>query len=590
MKYDVFISCKSEDYPLAEEVYAYLTDKGFSVFLSSKELRQLGKTEYMDAISKALDDSYHLLVVASSAANIESRWVRFEWSTFLNEQLSGRKQGQIFTLLKDVSVSELPLKLRCFESLTIDNYKDRILPYVETPEYQEREEEKKLQEAKGASNLSPCKQESSNTHLNYDVEPVAIISEGKYGGCGTCEPPRPTKTPSSVGKSLVFNPISGEFEYRATPPERDIIPVIEMTCQPFYGSDPNSIPQHSKKTVNYLPKPPEDLSRDSVHQVDVCSAPTKGAIRGVIDGILEVCGTMFGSFLRLFTSSLSANSGLLVSDDSIRGKKQKTIESHSVYSSVFAPAEVAPNQRVMVQVYLHFYEETDKVKELANEADKYAERRGYEPLEVKLKNGDTIEIDLNVNGDTLCYSNRKKVVWQGSFVKRTFDFLVPPDLAVRELSCSVNIFVNGAIAGEMLFLTNIVDTPRKLNTNVDAKPTKKLFISYSHKDQLFAERIAKIHEALGIDVFFDKHRLKAGYIYSEEISQFIKEADTFVLCWSENAAKSDYVEKERQEALALAYPQCKPRERATLRIHPYNIEPHAAPPADMIEHYHFEEL
>lgn len=262
----------------------------------------------------------------------------------------------------------------------------------------------------------------------------------------------------------------------------------------------------------------------------------------------------------------------------------------SVYSSVFAPAEVACNQHVIVQVYLHLQEEAEHVKELATEADKNAERRGYEPLEVKLRKGDNVEIELNINGNTLLYNSRKSVTWQGSFVKRSFDYIIPSDIDVYELSCSVNVFVNGAVAGEMIFITNIVDAPRKLNTNIIAKPTKKLFISYSHKDIKSAEKIAKIHEALGIDVFFDKHRLKAGYIYSEEISRFIQTADTFVLCWSENAAESDYVEKERKEALSLAYPQTKPREQASLRIHPYNIEPHATPPADMIEHYHFEEL
>jgi len=261
-----------------------------------------------------------------------------------------------------------------------------------------------------------------------------------------------------------------------------------------------------------------------------------------------------------------------------------------VRSSVFAPAEVAPKQHMMVQVYLHLPEETEKVKGLATEADRKAERRGYEPLEVKLKKGDSVEIELNINGDKLLYNNRKTVTWQGSFVKRAFNYLVPSDINVSELSCSVNIFVNCAVVGEMIFLTSIVDIPRQLNTNVHTKPTKKLFISYSHKDIKEAEKIAKIHEAQDIDVFFDKHRLKAGYIYSEEISRFIQTADTFVLCWSENAAESEYVQKERQEALALAYPQRQPREHANLSIRPFNIEPHAAPPADMVEYYHFEEL
>lgn len=201
----------------------------------------------------------------------------------------------------------------------------------------------------------------------------------------------------------------------------------------------------------------------------------------------------------------------------------KVIESHSVYSSVFAPAEVAPKQHMMIQVYIHLPEETDEVKEFANEADKNAERRGYEPLEVKLKKNDSVEIELNIDGDSLHYNSRKTVTWRGSFVKRAFDFVVPSDFAVSELYCSVNIFVNSVIAGEMMFLTNIVDSPRQLNTNILARPTKKLFISYSHKDIKSAEKIAKIHEALGIEVFFDKHRLKADTSFSRRYRNSFKQ-------------------------------------------------------------------
>ena len=66
MEYDVFISCKSEDYKLAEEVYQFLVDNGFYTFLSSKELRRMKDTEYLNAISEALDSTYHLIVLATS--------------------------------------------------------------------------------------------------------------------------------------------------------------------------------------------------------------------------------------------------------------------------------------------------------------------------------------------------------------------------------------------------------------------------------------------------------------------------------------------------------------------------------------------
>lgn len=261
----------------------------------------------------------------------------------------------------------------------------------------------------------------------------------------------------------------------------------------------------------------------------------------------------------------------------------------SVLSSVFAPSEVAPNRHMIVQVYLHLPEESEQVKKLAFEGDKNTERRAYEPLEVKLKKGDKVDIELCINGHNLLYNDRKSLVWQGSTIKRSFDYIVPDILDLYELSCSIIIIVNDAIVGEMIFLTNIVDSPRSSNTNIFSRPIKKLFISYSHKDLETAEKIAKIYEAMDIDVFFDKHRLKSGYIFSEEIFNYIKASDTFVLCWSENAAQSDYVKKEICAALERAYPNQQPREKAQISIKPYNIEPYSPAP-DMISHYHFEKL
>lgn len=66
--YDVFLSCKSEDYAYAEEVYNFLTQNGVRVFLASRELRRLGDAEYRRQIVKALDQSSHIIVFASNKA------------------------------------------------------------------------------------------------------------------------------------------------------------------------------------------------------------------------------------------------------------------------------------------------------------------------------------------------------------------------------------------------------------------------------------------------------------------------------------------------------------------------------------------
>lgn len=144
MEYDVFISCKNEDYSIAEEVYSYLKDNGFHVFLSPKELHKMKDSEYMDVISEALDSAYHIIVLGTSKENLRSQWVKFEWVTFLNELLSGRKSGQVLTFLEgNISIADLPIQLRHFESFNLNNYQDAILHYVETPAYIERKEEAK---------------------------------------------------------------------------------------------------------------------------------------------------------------------------------------------------------------------------------------------------------------------------------------------------------------------------------------------------------------------------------------------------------------------------------------------------------------
>ena len=146
MEYDVFISCKSEDYIDAEEIYNFLKEKGFNVFLASKELRQVGDSEYRKAISQALKSTYHLIVFASKPENIDSTWVYYEWDWFLVAKIKGKKPGQLLTILKDISIDDVNGDLWKYESKSFYNYKDSLLAYVETPAYIERKEEEKRKE------------------------------------------------------------------------------------------------------------------------------------------------------------------------------------------------------------------------------------------------------------------------------------------------------------------------------------------------------------------------------------------------------------------------------------------------------------
>ena len=271
-------------------------------------------------------------------------------------------------------------------------------------------------------------------------------------------------------------------------------------------------------------------------------------------------------------------------------KTNKVEKYDEVYSSIFAPSEVKLKSHMLVQVYLHLYEETEKVKALAMESDKNAERRDYIPLQCKLKKGDKVDVLLDIYGETLLMSDKKSVVWQGSFTKCSFNYFVPKDIDVDELSCVAMLTVNGVPVGEMRFITRIVDAPRQLNPEIIAHKYNKVFISYAHKDEA---KVKSFHEGLklaGIEHFFDRTYLKAGDVFPQVIQDYINSADLFVLFWSENASKSDYVQKERSQALERAFPQVKPQQAAKLSIYPMSIEPRAELPGDMKENYHFGEI
>ena len=265
-------------------------------------------------------------------------------------------------------------------------------------------------------------------------------------------------------------------------------------------------------------------------------------------------------------------------------------KTYEAYGSIFAPAEVKRKSHMLIQVYLHLFEETEKVKALAQESDKNAERRNFIPLQCKLKKGDTVDVQLDIYGEALLMSDKKGVVWQGSFTKCSFDYFVPMDIDVDELSCVAMLTVNGVPVGEMRFVTRIVDAPRQLNPEIIAHKYNKVFISYSHQDE---SKVKFLHEGLelgSVPHFFDRKYLKAGDVFPQVIQDYINSADLFILCWSENASKSEYVREERLQALERAFPQVKPEQEAKLRIYPMSIEPRAELPNDMKENYHFGEI
>lgn len=128
----VFISAKSADFGYAREVFDFLKSHGIVAFLSDESLPELGSSDYRKEIDRALDQADHMVVVTSSREHVESTWVEAEWGFFVNEKRSGRKTGNLVTIVtRDLQPKDLPPSLRYYEVLPFQPKAfEKLLRYV----------------------------------------------------------------------------------------------------------------------------------------------------------------------------------------------------------------------------------------------------------------------------------------------------------------------------------------------------------------------------------------------------------------------------------------------------------------------------
>lgn len=133
--YDVFISFKNldangqptRDRMLASEVFAKLRARGVNVFFSESSL---STTRFMDQIFEALGQAKVLVLVGTSLSNINSEWVKSEWSNYLGSIYNRTNpNGQLLTLLEGISASDLPIQLSNFQSYNSKDI-DKLVEFI----------------------------------------------------------------------------------------------------------------------------------------------------------------------------------------------------------------------------------------------------------------------------------------------------------------------------------------------------------------------------------------------------------------------------------------------------------------------------
>ena len=124
--YDVFISfrntddngCPTPDVAMAESLYHALWAKGYNPFFSKYSIDSNGRADYVTLINNALETAKVLVAVASSRANITSRWVKREINMFSALMMREPEGARILLTYRADSfpVDELPVNLADLQS------------------------------------------------------------------------------------------------------------------------------------------------------------------------------------------------------------------------------------------------------------------------------------------------------------------------------------------------------------------------------------------------------------------------------------------------------------------------------------------
>jgi len=117
---EIFLCHKSENLHIIRWLHKFLTDRKYRVFFSEESIKRQGASNYRATINTGLASATCLIVTGRHPDHFRSGWVDYEWSTFLNEILSDRKEGELFTFAHNVDVADLPIELRSRQMIPLD--------------------------------------------------------------------------------------------------------------------------------------------------------------------------------------------------------------------------------------------------------------------------------------------------------------------------------------------------------------------------------------------------------------------------------------------------------------------------------------
>lgn len=181
-------------------------------------------------------------------------------------------------------------------------------------------------------------------------------------------------------------------------------------------------------------------------------------------------------------------------------------------------------------------------------------------------------------------------LWTESVHREEFRIRAPASLDGQTVRGKVTVWLGSLIVAEVPLAIRVSagagDSDAK-PAPAKARPYRKIFASYSHRDAHVVDEVSRLARALGDEYIRDWVHLRTGQVWNDQLRTLIAEADIFQLFWSSNSMQSKFCREEWEYALSLGRPTFV---RPTYWEDPLPRDEGAGLPPDELVRLHFQKI
>jgi hypothetical protein len=240
------------------------------------------------------------------------------------------------------------------------------------------------------------------------------------------------------------------------------------------------------------------------------------------------------------------------------------IFDENVQFTVYRPRRIAPDEWEPLLVFAHLAErradapdDPDPIAEVQRQAEAILGTTGHihhsvDSSQAVPRDGQITFVPLaaGVEFDPPARSFR----WVNAVHREEFLLRAGGVAAGTVIRGRISVYLGSIILAEVP-LTLTVGTTGKAEASElaaqSARPYRKIFASYSHRDRAVVDEFAAYAKAVGDRYSLDVIDLRSGEAWEPAIEALIRDADVFQLFWSWNAIDSPYVQREWEYAMQL---------------------------------------